>query len=274
MGLLYFMQTSLIFPGKDSQGRASATVVPPAHAELASVTTVDGDRTVALFGPALSKEGTPLADASSRPTILFFYGNGDSLRATSRYLFDEFRRLGANVCIPEYVGYGMSTGEAGEQACYATADAAYDYLLGRSDVDPSKIVAAGWSLGAAVAVDLASRRPVAGLAMFSAFTSMSDMAREVYPFLPGITLVLKHRFENLAKIARVSCPIVVGHGTSDRTIPSAMSERLVAAATSPVSYLPIEGAAHNDFFGVGGPAVYGALRGLVERAGHATGAPG
>jgi uncharacterized protein len=265
MGVLYTMQAGLIFPGRDSQGKATARVTPAPGTELVDLSTASGERTVALFGPALNPDGSPRADAKERPTILFFYGNGDNLRGTTRYLFGEFRRLGANVCIPEYVGYGMSTGKAGERECYETADAVYDHLMTRTDIDPTTIVAVGWSLGAAVAVDLAARRPVAGLAMFSAFSSMSDMAHEVYPFLPGISLVLSHRFENLAKIEQVTCPVLLGHGTSDPTIPFAMSERLASSARNLVSFVAVEGAGHNDFFSTGGDAVFGALKGLVDR---------
>jgi uncharacterized protein len=264
IGMLYLMQTSLIFPGRESQGQSWATLTPPAGAEMAQLTTAGGDRTVALFGCALALDGTPLADAASRPTIIYFYGNGDSLKNSSVYMFGALRRLGANVCVPEYVGYGMSTGEVGEKGCYATADAAYEYLLTRADVDRSKIIAMGWSLGAAVAVDLAARHPVAGLAMFSTFTSMSDMAREVYPFIPGASLILKHRFESLSKIEKITCPIVVGHGTVDQSIPFSMGQQLAAAAKVPVTFLAVEGAEHGDIFSVGEAQVFGALRQLVE----------
>jgi fermentation-respiration switch protein FrsA (DUF1100 family) len=159
-----------------------------------------------------------------------------------------------NVLIPEYVGYGMSGGRAGEAGCYATAEAAYAYVLTRKDVDPDKIVAAGWSLGAAVAVDLASRKPVAGLVIFSAFTSMVEMARLHFPYLPA-SLLLRHRFESESKIARVRCPILIGHGRDDRLIPHAMSDRLAAAAGGPVSRFSVDGAGHNDFYLVGGDTI-------------------
>ena len=159
-------------------------VRPRADAELVTLSTANGDRVVALFGPALTREGEPHPEASRRPTLLYFYGNGMCLNDTLEQ-FDHFRRLGANVLIPDYVGYGMSGGQPGESGCLATADAAYDHLQSRRDVDPRAIVAVGWSLGGAVAIDLASRRPVAGLAAFSTFTSMVEMARRNFPFLPN-----------------------------------------------------------------------------------------
>jgi fermentation-respiration switch protein FrsA (DUF1100 family) len=102
--------------------------------------------------------------------------------------------------------------------------------------------------------------------MFSAFTSMSDMAREVYPFLPGVALLLRHRFENLGKIARVTCPVVIGHGRADSIIPHTMSERLAAAAPAPLRVFLVDGADHNDFFEAGGRQVRDALAALVDAA--------
>ena len=88
----------------------------------------------------------------------------------------------------------------GEAGCYATADVAFDHLLGRGDIDPRSVVVAGRSLGAAVAIDLVSRRQgAAGLIAISPFTSMRDMGRRTYPGLPT-HLLLRHHFDNLAKL--------------------------------------------------------------------------
>ena len=264
LAYLYIAQTWMIFPGRSSQGETYARVVPSRGAELVELTTASGDRVAALFGPALTREGAAREDAASRPTLLFFYGNGDCLAANVD-LFDEFRRLGANVMIPDYAGYGMSGGEASEAGCYATADAAYDYLRARPGVDPERLFVAGWSLGAAVAVDLASRRPVEGLAIFSAFTSMADMARVLYPFLP-VSWLLHHRFESEEKIAKVTCPILIGHGRLDRAIPFAMADRLEAAAGGPVTRVAVD-TDHNDFFAGGSAAVLGPLSRLLDPEG-------
>lgn len=244
--VLYTLQTRLIFPGAATQGDPSAAVHPTPGAELVRLTTHGGDRVTALFGTALTPDGQPLADARTRPTLLFFYGNGMCLAYTLEE-FEAFRRLGANVLVPDYIGYGLSSGEPSEAGCHATADAAYDYLLTRSDVDPRRIVASGWSLGGAVAVDLAVRRPVAGLAVFSTLTSMTEMVQRAMPFLPA-GLLLHHKFDSLSKIGRVSCPILLGHGRGDSIVPHDMSERLADAARAPVTRFTIENADHNDFF--------------------------
>jgi fermentation-respiration switch protein FrsA (DUF1100 family) len=193
--------------------------------------------------------------------MLFFYGNGMYLKAAEEE-FEEFRRLGVNVMIPEYVGYGMSGGQASESGCYATADAAYEHLRNRKDIDPNKIIASGWSLGGAVAIDLASRRPVAGLMTFSAFTRMAETVRHHYPWLPA-SLLLRHRFESLRKLPHVQAPILMGHGKRDEIIPFPMMARLAAAAKSPVKTFAVDGAGHNDFFLVAGPRLQEEIRGFL-----------
>jgi fermentation-respiration switch protein FrsA (DUF1100 family) len=185
--------------------------------------------------------------------------------ADSFGIFEDFRRLGCNVMVGEYVGYGMSTGRAGEQALYQTADACWDHLQSRDDIDPTKIIVAGWSLGAAVAIDLASRKPVIGLATFSAFTSMSNMAHKLVPWLPT-SLLLRHRFDSLSKIAQIKVPILILHGQNDRIIPFAMqSELFKAAKSSPRVKTVTILSDHNDLFDAQ-EAVYEPLKEFVTSA--------
>lgn len=257
------IQDNLIFPGRASQGRPEAAVTPPPGAEMVTLRGADGGRIVALFGPALNADGTPHAEAGKRPTLLFFYGNGMHL-ATSLDLFESFRRLGANVLIPDYPGYGLSAGSPSEAGCYAAADAGLAHLRGRADVDPDRIVVAGWSLGGAVAIDLAARTPVAGLAAFSTFSSLPDVAAIHFPWLPT-GLLLRHRFESERKIGQVAGPILLAHGTDDAMIPFAMMDRLAKAAGRPVDRVAIAGAGHNDVFDAGRrPIAEGLLR-LLDR---------
>ena len=82
------------------------------------------------------------------------------------------------------------------------------------------------------------------------------------PFLPA-SLLLRHRFDNLTKIARVSCPILLGHGRRDDLIPHAMLDQLAAAASAPVMKFTIEGAGHNDFYVVGEEQILKSLRHFI-----------
>jgi uncharacterized protein len=247
-------QRNTIFPGASTQGQLEAAVAPAAGFELLSLAARGGIRIAAQFGAA--------PDSNLRPTVIYFYGNGACL-ARSGMELRRFRNLGVNIIIPEYAGFGLSEGAPSERGCYAAADAAYDYLLGRADIDCDRIVAAGRSLGAAVAVDLASRRHLAGLALISAFTRMRDMARRVAPWNPSRFLLRQH-FDNLAKIPAVSCPILIAHGTQDSLVPLRMAEQLADAARSAkVIRFDMQGVGHSDIFEIGGDEIWSALGGLL-----------
>ena len=176
--------------------------------------------------------------------------------------FDRFRRLGFNVLIPDYLGYGLSAGKASEMGCRETAETAYQALVARG-FPPSRIIAGGWSLGGAVAIDLASRRQVGGLIAFSTFTSTHDMALNIMP-IPMPRWFFTHKFESQSKIATITCPILLGHGRLDRLVPFPMFERLAASAKGPLSTLVIDDAEHNDFFDVGGPRIDEAIRKFAD----------
>jgi uncharacterized protein len=269
LGMLVFwmLQTWLIFPGARTQGKPEAVVTPPADAQLVPLTTAGGDKTVALFGKALRADGSIDPNAAHLPTLLWFYGNAMCLQDAALD-FRDFRRLGLNVCIPEFLGYGMAGGSAGEPGCYAAADAAYTHLIGRTDIDTHKIISGGWSLGGAVAIDLAYRKKdegrVVGLIAFSSFTSVADVGRHYYPVVP-VQLLLKHRFESERKIRDITVPVLIGNGRLDNIVPFGMSGRLAAAAggksgAAKVTRFVIEDASHNDFFAVGDERVFGEMQ--------------
>ena len=166
LSFLYIFQSRLIFPGTSTQGHPDAQFRRWAGADLLHLETRSGEQVVAVYGRAQTAAGKPDPAARDRPTMIYFYGNAMCLKEAMPE-FDRFRRLGLNVLIPDYVGYGMSGGRPSEHGCQATADAAYDFLVSTRGVDPKTIVSAGWSLGGAVAIDLASRRQVGGLVAFS-----------------------------------------------------------------------------------------------------------
>lgn len=261
--LLYVAQDMLIFPGQSFQGRPPASIRPGPGREIVELKTSDGEKVVALFGPALSPTGSALADAKIRPTILYFYGNAQYLGGTLNE-FAKMRRMGLNVLMPDYLGYGLSGGRASEAGCYATADAAYDHLRARPDVDPAKLVIGGFSLGGAVAIDLASRRPAAGLIVSCTFTSMGDMTRGRYPFVPT-SLLLRHRFSSREKIAAIRCPILIADGRLDKIIPPSMASSLASACGGPVTRIVLDEAGHDDLFRVAEGRAEEVLLGFLNR---------
>lgn len=259
---LFFNQESLIFPGHSGQGTAEARFTPTGGTTLVPL-SAGRERLVGLYGPALTEAGAPYRDAKHRPTLLYFYGNGTQL-SDCRKTLDYLCRLGVNVLIPEYAGYGLSTGAAGEAGCYSAADAAYDYLTQTRHVPAEQLIVTGGSLGGAVAIDLAARKPVAALAAFNTFTSMSDMAGVLFPWMPS-GFLLRHRFESAQKIHQVHVPVFLASGDADTFIPPTMSARLAAAAGGPVTRLLVRGAEHGSLPMNGTPEFHAALKAFVAR---------
>jgi fermentation-respiration switch protein FrsA (DUF1100 family) len=257
------IEMQFIFPGALSQGHISSRVHPSRGCELVTLRASDGSKIAALFG-----KSTIPGQGNTRPTLLYFYGNGMCM-ADSLTEFNRFRGLGFNALMVDYEGYGMSDGSPSEAGCYAAADAGYEYLSQRNGLDPRRIVSTGWSLGAAVAIELATRKPVAGIATFSAFTNISDMAGIVCPEQPAATFSNIH-FDSLANIGTVSCPLFMAHGTTDQLVPPEMLDRLTHAAKTKVTVIHVKGAGHNDIFRNGGDSLYKELQTFVDALPPAT----
>lgn len=246
-----------VIQGRD-HGAPSATVAPAPDAELVSLHTADGTAIVALFGKATDGAGQVLADAAARPTVLYFYPGGYTLQR-SRPVFDGLRRLGCNVLMPEYPGFGMSGGRATERGCYAAADAAWAWLQTRDDLDRRRIVLAGWSVGGGVAADLAARQTPAGLVVIGTTTRTQDVVRNLAnsrgstAWIPSWflwTITAQCRLDSVAKLPAVRCPVLILYGARDELATQAMAERLAAATKGGSRLVRIDEVGHRDFFRV------------------------
>ena len=112
------------------------------------------------------------------------------------------------------------------------------------DVAPNRVVLFGASLGGAMAVELATRHAYRALVLVAAFTSVPDMARTRFPWLP-VRRFLRNRFDNLARMPRCPGRLFLAHGTADTYVPYHMGERLFAAARAPKQFFPMEGFQHH-----------------------------
>ena len=193
-----------------------------------------------------------LRNPRARYTLLFSHGNGEHLGDDLPFL-REMRDAGFSVLAYDYSGYGLSTGRPSERAAYVDVDAAYHYLTRTAGVPPERIIAHGRSLGGAVAADLASRRPVAGLVLESTFTTIFRVVRS-YPLVPF------DRFRTADKLPRVTAPVLVIHGTRDEVVAFAHGERLYEMAPAPKHRLWVQDAGHNDLQWVAGERYWDALR--------------
>jgi fermentation-respiration switch protein FrsA (DUF1100 family) len=193
--------------------------------------------------------------------VLVHNGNGGnrSLRAP---LAAALARMGLHVLVFDYRGYGGNPGRPTEAGLAADARAALDYLVGRPEVVPARVVYFGESLGAAVALRLATERPPAALVLRSPFASLAEVGQLHYPLVP-VSLLLRDRYDSAALAGRLAAPLLVVAGGRDRIVPASHSRRLFAAAPQPKRLVVLDGADHNDHDLLAGPRLLAEVRGFL-----------
>jgi fermentation-respiration switch protein FrsA (DUF1100 family) len=208
---------------------------PPSPAvEDVELSTTAGTR---IQGWWLPRRGT-------NHVALYLHGNSGNLSWCGAAVHEVSEQLDVSVLIIDYPGYGKSGGTPSEAGCYAAADAAYAWLTDKQHVPPDHLLLFGVSLGGGVAVDLGSRLPHRALVLVKTFTSVPDVGKGYYPWLP-IHWLMRNRFDSLRKLDCCRQPIFITHGTADNLIPFSHGERLYHAAHEPKHLLRLEGAAHN-----------------------------
>ncbi|MCR9214902.1 MAG: lysophospholipase [Proteobacteria bacterium] len=235
---MYFLQGKLIFPAPNftvpagPEGRFSQTVIE----------TPDGERLRAWYA----------APAAGQPSLMLFHGNADAAYFQVPR-GEALAEAGFGVLLVEYRGYGDSTGEPTELGLITDGLASYDYLRGQTE-GPIGILA--HSIGTAVAIPVAAKRPIFALMLEAPMTSILDVARYRMGWLP-LKMLMKYPFHSDQVIGQVTAPILIVHGTKDRVIPFELGKRLAALAPAGTEFIPIEGAGHNDLlrFGSNGLAL-------------------
>lgn len=208
------------------------------------------------------------ATRARAPSLLYLHGARWSL-SNNLNRIARLQRMGFSVLAIDYRGFGQSDGELPSEAhAYADAQAAWEHLIAL-EPDPRRRFLYGHSLGGAVAIELATRnKGIAGLIVESTFTSIRDMVDVMgYGNLPIGALLTQH-FDSLAKMANVGVPVLFVHGTGDRYVPAAMSEKLYAAAHEPKRLLLVENAGHSNVSGVAFYRYRAAVREFVSFAGR------
>ena len=167
--------------------------------------------------------------------ILFSHGRTGNISSFKTQLLEFVRTHQVAVFAYDYRGYGKSQGRPSEDGLYLDADAASDWLCDRVDLQPSEIIVMGRSLGAAVAIDLASKDGAKALIVESGFTSLADVVRRhSRGLLSGKRL--KAKYDSHDKIGCYQGPILISHGIDDRLIPFHHGVKLAEAATSKTTY--------------------------------------
>jgi hypothetical protein len=211
----------------------------------------------------------PAAGADA-PAILYLHGARWSL-SNNLHRIGRLHRMGFAVLAIDYRGFGRSDGDLPSEAqAYADAQAAWEHLR-RLEPDPARRFLYGHSLGGAVAIELAARNDdVGGVIVESSFTSIRDMVDALGYTSLSFDGLLTQRFDSLAKVPSVTAPILFVHGTSDRFVPPAMTEKLYAAARAPKRLLLVENGNHSNTLGIGYEHYLSAVRELVELAARAS----
>ena len=181
---------------------------------------------------------------NAKYTMLFCHGNAGNIGHRLEKII-MLLDIGVNVFIIDYRGYGNSKGKPSEKGIYLDAKAGYDYLVNTRKVQAENIILYGESIGAAAAIDLASKVKVGALITEEAFSNAVDMAKRIYPFLPS--LLFSVRLDSLTKIKNVEAPKLIIHSINDEIVPFDLGKKLYDAAKEPKQFAEIIGG-HNTAF--------------------------
>ncbi len=234
--LLYFMQERMVFlarlPGRELE-------VTPKHVgfDYVDVTTKTSD--------GLLIHGWYVYADEPRGTVLFFHGNAGNIshRLDSIAIFHG---LGLDTFIIDYRGYGQSEGKPSEEGTYRDAEAAWQYLVTQREIDPTRIIVFGRSIGGGVAAWLAARHTAAALIVESSFTSATEMAARLYPLMP-VRLISRLRYPVADYVAAVKFPVLIIHSRDDEIIPFSMGKALYGRAPAPKAFIELAGDHNNGF---------------------------
>ena len=244
------LQRRLIYLPDSSTPPSAATVLP--GAEDVVLTTADGLELDAWFVPGRAPDGP-----GAGFTVLLAPGNGGN-RLGRVDTAADLAAAGFSTLLFDYRGYGGNPGFPTEEGLAADAHAALGHLRSRDDVDPTRLLYFGESLGCAVVTALAVDDPPAGMLLRSPFTDLAAVARHHYPFVPSAAL--KDEFPVAELVARIDVPITVVYGTADSIVPPAQSAAVADAARRLHERVELDGLEHNDPPMFGAPVVNALIR--------------
>jgi pimeloyl-ACP methyl ester carboxylesterase len=241
---LYLGQSNLVFmPSRDV---IETPEILSIKFENIQITTRDNVNLDSWFVPAKDN------DLVGKGVILFCHGNGGNISNRISYL-PIFRELGLATFLFDYRGYGKSGGTPTEEGTYTDVEAAWQYLTQERQIPPQKIIIYGESLGGAIASYLAQKNSqqngndnAGGLVLASTFTSISDRAAELYPFMP-IRFLSRFSYNSIDRLPSIKIPVLVIHSIDDEIIPFHHGERNFQVANQPKKLVKLRGD-HNGGF--------------------------
>jgi fermentation-respiration switch protein FrsA (DUF1100 family) len=230
--LLFLVQRQILFP-RGMIPTPSSSGPPISGLEKIWLNVASG-KVEAWYIPPVSGRG-----ATAAPAVIFGHGNGELIDFWPDEL-NGFARLGIGLLLVEYPGYGRSAGSPSQKSITETFVAAYDLLSSRKDVDPSRIIFFGRSLGGGAVCALAAARPSAALILMSTFTDARSFAKRYL----APSFLVRDPFDNLSAVKNYPAPVLIMHGRQDTVIPYSHGIALHRAAQN--GKLVTYEAGHND----------------------------
>ncbi len=255
-----FIEKKLIFHPDRSNDSATPDDYDIEHDDI-TFRTEDGLNLNGWYVP-----GKKTSPDTELHTLLWFHGNSGNINRRLDNIKMLHDRVPVNVFIFDYRQYGKSEGKISEQGTYVDARAALAYLRSRSDVNNGKIIFFGRSLGSAVAVELAVKEKCRALILETPFTSIKEMGKKLYPYLP-FTIFLRTKYNTLSKIGSITVPTLIMHGDKDELVPIEQGKILYEKANEPKEFYTIPGAMHNDTHIVGGEEYFDVIKDFVNKQG-------
>lgn len=248
--VVYFLQSSMVY-----HPFSTITATPADLGYQFEDVYFETEDDVQLHGWFIPSDSTGL-------TVLYFHGNAGNISGRLETI-QLLHRMGLNLFIFDYRGFGQSKGIPTEEGTYRDAKAAWNYLRSERGIAESEIVIMGRSLGGSVGAWLAARKNPAASIIETTFTSAADLGAELYPWLP-VRWIIKYDYNTLENIQKINSPIFMSHSRADQVVPYHHSKTLFEAANEPKIFLELEGT-HGSGFLETGAKYRNELQSFLER---------
>ncbi len=242
LGVLFVEQRALLYPGAADQ---TVVGLPETYGARAvhdfRLTAADGQELRSWFLP-------PATDDA--PVLMMLLGNNGRLNGHMD-LLKALQDKGFGALVVGYRGFNGSSGQPTEDNLYADARANLAWLNDTAGIALDQVVVMGYSLGTGIATKMATEYPLKGLVLAAPYTSMVDMARHTYWWVP-VSLLLKDRYDTQSRLSDIHAPLLVIMGEKDQVVPAAQGHAVFDAAGDPKDALWLPEADHFTLFQQGG----------------------
>jgi pimeloyl-ACP methyl ester carboxylesterase len=231
----------IFYPERLSEREADPGLWGLTEAESVFFDTEDGERLHAWWVPAAGPGGACVA-------AIFFHGNAGNI-ASRAPIAARLSELGLGTLLVDYRGYGRSSGGPSEEGLYMDGRAALRHVVEARAVPAEQVVVIGNSLGAAVAVSVASENRIGRRVLTGAFRSVPALGRSIYWWIPNRAFNWSfNHFDAESRVGLVEAPVLVGRGNRDVLIPREETRAIYEAASEPKRWLEVPVADHQNLW--------------------------